>query len=132
MSQIFDFWDRFSGQVGNTALCLKNTSKNERPLRLVASIFTKLSQNLLSNQYTHFDILTCQMLWQVMEGLLNLFRFLGIFIHYYWPFMSKLLYLHQTFPDCVFNQYRCVKMSDVTASYGMPFNFITFSYEFST
>ena len=41
--RIFDFRDRLSG---NTALCLKNISKNERHLHLVEFIFTKLSQNV--------------------------------------------------------------------------------------
>ena len=31
--------------------------------------------------------------------------FFGIFIHYYWPFMSELLYPHQTFTGCISNQY---------------------------
>ena len=29
----------------------------------------------------------------------------GFFIHYYWPFMSELLFLYQTLTDCVSNQY---------------------------
>ena len=58
--------------------------------------------------------------------LLNLLRVIGIFIHYYWPFTSELLYFHQTFTNCVSNQYLYVNMPDVTASYGMPPNFITF------
>ena len=29
--------------------------------------------------------------------------FSGIFIHHWWPFMSKVLYLHQTFTECVSN-----------------------------
>ena len=32
--------------------------------------------------------------------------------------MSEVLYLHQNFTDCISNQYRYVKMPDVTASYG--------------
>ena len=31
--------------------------------------------------------------------------FLGIFIHYCFPIMSELFYLHETFADCMFNQY---------------------------
>ena len=50
-----------------------------------------------------------------MEGPLILLRFFG----YYWrPFMSEVLYLCQTFTDCVFNQYWYVKMTDVTTIYG--------------
>ena len=40
--------------------------------------------------------------------------FFGIFIHYYSPVMSELLYLHQIFTDYVSNQYLYVKMPDVT------------------
>ena len=42
---------------------------------------------------------------------LNFIVFLGIFIHNWQPFMSEVLYLHQTFTDCVFNQNTlfCVK-----------------------
>ena len=47
----------------------------------------------------------CQMWLQVMEHPLILLRFLGIFIHYWQPFMSEVLYLHQTFTDCMSNQY---------------------------
>ena len=38
--------------------------------------------------------------------------------------MSELLYLNQTFTGCVNSD--TVKMTDVTASYGIPPNFITF------
>ena len=38
--------------------------------------------------------------------------YLGIFINFRLPFISELLYLHQTFTDCD-------RMLDVTASYGM-------------
>ena len=33
------------------------------------------------------------------EALFDFIAFLGIFIHYYCPFMSVLLYFHQTFTD---------------------------------
>ena len=52
--------------------------------------------------------------------------FLDIFIYFWGPFMSELLYLHQIFIDCVSNQYWYVKMLDVSASYELPLNFITF------
>ena len=55
--------------------------------------------------------------------------FLSIFVHFCRPFMSELLYLHQTFTDCISNQYLYVKISDLTASYGMPLNFIPFLVE---
>ena len=41
----------------------------------------------------------------VMECPLILLRFSGIFIHYYGPFMSELLYLHQKFTDYISNRY---------------------------
>ena len=80
----------------------------------------------VSKQHTHFDILTCQMWLQVMERHLILLRFLGIFIHFWRLFMSELLYLCQTFPDCVSNQFWYIKISDMTACYGIPLNIITF------
>ena len=55
----------------------------------------------VSNQCTHFDVSICQMWLQVMQRLLILFRFLGIFIHYRQICMPEVLYLHQTFTDCV-------------------------------
>ena len=57
--------------------------------------------------------------------------FLAIFIHYYLTFISELLYLFQTFTDCIFNQYWYVKIPDETASYGMPLNFMTFFVNFA-
>ena len=66
------------------------------------------------------------MLLQVMERLLILLRVLSIFIHFWRTFMSELLYLHQTFTDCVSNQYWYVKMSDMTSSYGTLLDFIAF------
>ena len=40
--------------------------------------------------------------------------------------MSELLYLHQTFSDCVSYQHWYVKMSDLTVSYGMRLGFLRF------
>ena len=48
---------------------------------------------------------------QVMEGPLTLLRFVGIFIHYYRVLVSKELYLHQTFTDCVSNLCAHIGMS---------------------
>ena len=86
----------------------------------------------MSNWYTHSAILKCQMWLQVMERPLILLHFSSIFIHFWQPFISELLYIHQTFTDCISNQYWYVKMSDVsdeTANYGMPTNFITFFFK---
>ena len=80
MSQIFDFRDRFYGQVGNTALCLKIISQKWTAFSLDNKYCDKKFTEFVSNQYTHFYILTCQMLLQVMECPLILLRFLGIFI----------------------------------------------------
>ena len=44
------------------------------------------------------------MLLHVMVHPLILLHFLAIFIHFYLPFMPDLLYLRQTFTDCVSNQ----------------------------
>ena len=85
------------------------------------------------NWYTHFDILTCQFWLQVMEGPLILLHFFGNFhtllltIHV-WIVVSppKFHWLYIT------NQYEYVKMSDVTSSYGMYLNFITFFCNFCT
>ena len=46
-----------------------------------------------------------QMWLQALQRHLILLRFLGIFIHYWRPFMSEVLYLHQTFTDCMSRQY---------------------------
>ena len=43
---MFDFRNCFSGQVGNTALCLKRYNKIERHLFLVRNSFNKLSKNV--------------------------------------------------------------------------------------
>ena len=57
------------------------------------------------------SISTYQMWLQVMKRHLILLYFLDIFIHYYWLFMSQLLYLQQTFTDYVCNQYTYTDMS---------------------
>ena len=66
-----------------------------------------------------------------MTRPLILFRFLDIFIHYYWPFMCELLYPYQTFTDCKFNQYWYVKMLDVTAGYGILLHFCEYCTKFT-
>ena len=50
-----------------------------------------------SNQYTYFHVSICQMWLQVTERLLVLLHFLGTFKNYLRPFVSEVLYLHQTF-----------------------------------
>ena len=59
----------------------------------------------VSSQCTHFYKFTYQMWQEVMERPLIWLRFLGILIRFWQPFMSQVLYLHQTFTDCVSNQY---------------------------
>ena len=102
-----DFWFSrlFFGQVGKTALCLKNVSKMNVIFVFGNTHFDQTFTEYVSNQYTHFGILKCQVWLQVMEGSLILLCFLGIFKHYWRSFMSELLYLHQTFTDYVSNQY---------------------------
>ena len=46
----------------------------------------------MSSQYTHFDILTCQMWLHVLDCLLILLRFLGFFIHNWRAFMSEIFH----------------------------------------
>ena len=96
--------DRFSGQVGNTALCLKTISQKWATFKFGSTYLNQTSTKCMSNQYIHFDISTYQMWLQVMECLLILFRFLSIFKPYYLPFMSELFYLHQSFTNYVSNQ----------------------------
>ena len=55
----------------------------------------------VSDQHAHFDVLICQIWLQVMERHLILLYFLAIFIHNWRAFMSEVLYLHQSFTDCV-------------------------------
>ena len=51
------------------------------------------------------QLTTCPMGLQVMENLLILLYFLGICQHNSRQFVFVVLYLHQTFLDCVANQY---------------------------
>ena len=92
---------RFSGQINNTALCLKNIEKINRICvwKLISlSNFHRICV-LSVHAFQYIDIP------HVTASYGTLFNFtvfaLGIFIHYYWPFMSKLLYLNKTFTDCV-------------------------------
>ena len=62
---------------------------------------TYLHQTFTEYQYAHFGVPLCQILLQVMERPLILLRFLGIFIQNWQEFMFEVLYLHQTFTDCV-------------------------------
>ena len=52
--------------------------------------------------------------------LIDFIAFLGIFVYYYWLFMSEVLYLPPNFHSCVYSIYTFwyVDMSDVTTSYG--------------
>ena len=59
----------------------------------------------VSYQYTNFDVSTCQMWLQVMERSLILLCFLGIFTHNLLLFISKWVYLHQTFTKYVSHEY---------------------------
>ena len=81
-----DVHDCLFGQADNTALC----HKNKQNLHLVRHVFTKILQFCVSHQYTHFDVLTCQMWMQVMQ----FFAFFGNFDDYQC----------QTFRDYEFNQ----------------------------
>ena len=40
--------------------------------------------------------------------------------------MFESILIHQTFRDCVFNQYTHFDTPDVTANYGMPLDFVAF------
>ena len=96
----------FLGRSATLPYAWKIHHKNEWHLCLGCTYPHQTFTEYISNWYTHFDILTFQMWLQVMECHLILLRPLGIFIHYYWLFMSELLYhLHQTFTDCVSHQY---------------------------
>ena len=56
--QIFDFWDCFSGQVGNIALCLENTSQKWATFVFGSTNFHQNFTECMSNLCTHhFDIL---------------------------------------------------------------------------
>ena len=67
---------------------------------------------------------------------LILLQFMSIFIHFYWPFMSEVLYSHQTFTDCFFLinlvfQYACYEsLSDLNAFFGVFSNIITYLRHF--
>ena len=95
----------FLGRMAILPYVWKLYHKNWCYLRLVSHIFNKLSQNVcLINTYTLIyrhakcDCKLLSVLWFYCG-------FLGIYMLYYWPFMSELLCLHQTFDDCVSNHY---------------------------
>ena len=96
--------DFLIGWGKNIDLCLKKFHKNERHLSLVTHSFPKFSQNIcLIN--THILIYwnarcSCK-LWKAIWFYCVFF--LGILIHYWLVFMSKVLYLNQTFTDWVSN-----------------------------
>ena len=83
--RIFVFRDCFSGQMGNTALCLKKWAEfvfgriylHQTFTECVLNQYTLTFTECVSNQWTYFDISTCQMWLQVMERSLILLRFLG-------------------------------------------------------
>ena len=81
----------------------KKYYKNEQHLYLVAHILTKISQNVC----IHLPDITTS-----FGKSVDFISFFGyILIHYWWPFMSELLYLHQTFTDCVSYQFTHSRMS---------------------
>ena len=102
--QIFYFQNCFLGQVGNTALCLKKYHKNEWHLCLVTYIFTKLSsQNMclrIKYIFWYIDMPDVTVI-SYKKPLFIFFYFWGIFTHYWRLFMSEVVYLHQSFKDCV-------------------------------
>ena len=76
--------------------------KNERHLCLVIYTFTKLLQNgcLINIHILMYWYARCNCkLWKVP------WFYCIFFMHYWRQFMSELLYLHQTFTDCLSNQY---------------------------
>ena len=82
----------------------KHCSMSENNITKVNSICLWLNisspnlHKMFVHQYTHFDVLIYQMLLQVMESLIDFISFNWVF-----SFLSVLLYLHQTFSDCVPN-----------------------------
>ena len=115
----------FLNRSATLSFVWKQHHKNERNLCLVAHIFIKLSHTVfLINIYIliYWHIRCDWKLWNVLW-----------FYCVFWPpFLSVLLYLHQTFIVCIFYQYWYVKMSDVTASYGTLVEFIEFFRCFHT
>ena len=87
-----------------TILGLKNISQKWTAFVFDNSYLHQTFTEYVSNQYTHFDILTSQMWPQVMEWLLNLLRFFGYFhkwlltIHV-WSVVSSPNF--HRFTDCV-------------------------------
>ena len=86
-----DFWVSrlFFGQVSNTDMS--------------GNFFAKLHQtftDFMYNQYTNFDIMTCQM-WLKLWNILWFYCVFSVFLpmHNWRQFMSGLLNLHQTFTD---------------------------------
>ena len=81
------------------------------------------------------DMSVYRMWLQVMKSLLIWLRFFSNFAQNWWIFMFEVLYLHQTFINCVFDVNITIsynKLSDVTASYGTLLDFIAFLRYFHT
>ena len=93
------------GRTATLSYVWKIHHKNWRHLRLIAHRFTKLSHNVclvnthnLIYRYARCDCKLRNVLWFYCV-------FLGIFIHYWRPLMSEVLYLYQIFTDCMSYQY---------------------------
>ena len=80
--------------------------KNKRYLRFATHIFTKLSQNmcLVNTQFFIYWYVRCDCkLWNVLWFYCVFF---GIFIHYWRPFISELLYIFSKLLQIVYlNKY---------------------------
>ena len=80
-------------------------------------------------EYKHLVIIKCQMWLQVMEHSLILLCILDIVIHYYWrPLMSEVLYLHQTFTDCILDWFTHFCMSTCQMRSLIMLRFCAFSH----
>ena len=81
-------------------LCL-DRSKTLPCLKIISQKWTTF---VFGNTYLHQTLTEC-VLKKLWKALWLYCVFLGIFMHYYWPYMLELLCLYQTFTDYMSNQY---------------------------
>ena len=71
---------------------------------LKCSIFTKHSYKVYLMWIKIFCYNKMSGVTEIYGTLLDFITFLDIFIHYWRPFLSEVLYIHQTFTDFISNQ----------------------------
>ena len=121
-----DFWFSRSFSWAGRQHCPKSEKqyhKNGCHLHLVAHFFTNLSQNVcpINTQILIYRHSRCVCnLWHAFWFYYDFFHTLLLIIHVWNVISPPNFYWFYIYSILIF------KMSDVTASYGIPLNFITF------